>query len=85
VYVAEAASSGWHLSVDGHTVPRQQAFGWANGFPVAQGGNATLSFRTPISRYAALVVQVGLWAVAVVLLVRWRRERRAMVRAEAGG
>ncbi|MGI8662355.1 MAG: glycosyltransferase [Acidimicrobiales bacterium] len=77
VYVAQASSSGWHLSVDGKGIPRQQAFGWANGFPIDKAGTARLSYQTPITRYAALVLQVGLWIGAVVLLSRWGRRRRS--------
>ena len=34
VYVAASAAPDWHLDVDGESVDRQDAFGWANVFPV---------------------------------------------------
>src|SRR5262249_29416540 len=47
VYLAAPADSGWHLSVDGTTMARRPAFGWANAFAVDRAGPATLGFDTP--------------------------------------
>jgi hypothetical protein len=78
IYLADASSPHWSLTVNGHDAPRAKAFGWANGFRVDQGGSATLHFNTPISRYALLAVQVGLWVMAVRRLRRWRALERAL-------
>ena len=77
IYLADASSPHWSLTVNGRDAPRTKAFGWANEFRVDQGGSATLHFNTPISRYALLVVQVGLWVMAIRRLRRWRAEERA--------
>ncbi|MEY2403585.1 MAG: hypothetical protein QOD38_1136, partial [Acidimicrobiaceae bacterium] len=77
VYLGDASSPNWSLTVDGRDAARTKAFGWANEFRVDQAGSATLRFKTPISRYALLAVQVGLWAVAIRRLRRWRAEERA--------
>jgi hypothetical protein len=73
VYLASASTSHWSLQVDGKSAPRSEAFGWANAFTVDRGGAAKLRFKTPIQRYALLLVQVLLWVGAIVL---WRRARR---------
>jgi hypothetical protein len=77
IYLANAASERWSLTVNGHEAARAKAFGWANEFHVDQGGNATLHFQTPLSRYALLAVQAGLWVFAVRRLRAWRAEERA--------
>jgi len=77
VYVANASSPHWQLTVDGRAAPRTKAFGWANSFAVDRGGNATLRFDTPIQRYGLLAVQVLLWVAA---LVTWWRDHKRPVR-----
>ena len=81
-YVAEAASSGWQLRVDGHTAPRTRGLGWANTFEVQKAGSATLRYRTSSLRWLAVLVQALLWVLAIVLVVNRplhlrRRRRRA--------
>ncbi|MBK9180873.1 MAG: glycosyltransferase family 2 protein [Acidimicrobiales bacterium] len=73
VLVAEASSSRWALRAGGVGAPRAEAFGWANRFTVAEGAEGSLQFRTPPWRYLALLVQIGLWVAAVVLVIRARR------------
>jgi hypothetical protein len=77
IYLADAASPHWALTVNGRDAPRTKAFGWANGFRVDQGGTATLHFQTPISRFGLLAIQIGLWVTAIRQLRRWRAEERA--------
>jgi len=76
VYVANASSSRWSLSVGGHNVPRTTGFGWANAFHVGDAGTATLRFNTPITRYALLLVQLALWVLLIRTLWRGRRADR---------
>ncbi|HEV3225621.1 MAG TPA: hypothetical protein VGZ52_02260, partial [Acidimicrobiales bacterium] len=76
MYLA-SGSSQWSLSVAGHDAPRTTAFGWANAFRIDQGGTATLSFKTPITRYALLFVQVAIWFVLLRALWQWRRDDKA--------
>jgi len=73
VLVSEAPSSNWRLSAGGHDVPRQSAFGVANAYAVSQPGSAVLSFRTPLVRYGALLVEVALWVIAIRMVRRLRR------------
>ncbi len=73
--VASASSPNWRLKVDGRSVHRMTLFGWANGFPVT-AGRGTVSYRTPVWRYALLALQVALWLAVVLALSRYRRRDR---------
>ena len=72
--LANASTSHWSLQVDGRSAPRSEAFGWANAFQVERGGGAKLRFKTPLLRYGLLLMQLALWAAAIVL---WRRARQS--------
>src|SRR5260221_5760280 len=85
VYLAEASSGDWHLTVDGHAMPRAQAFGWANGFAVDRSGRATLSFRTPLTRYSAVLIAILFCVCAIRLVWRSGPPPRAPARRAAGG
>ncbi|MBW3667727.1 MAG: glycosyltransferase family 2 protein [Actinobacteria bacterium] len=74
VYLSSAASGRWDLRVDGRSAPRRTAFGWANAYSVADGGPATLRYRTSPLRWAAIAIQVALWVYAVRALGRRRRD-----------
>jgi hypothetical protein len=77
VFLSAPADGGWQLSVDGNTMVRRPAFGWANAFTVDRAGAATLSFDTPISRFLLVAVQAMLWVVTIgVALRRTRRHDR---------
>jgi len=71
VYVA-SAGDGWQLSVNGESLTRSSAFGWSSSFTATEGGPATLSFQTPITRWLLLLGQVFVWIVVVVYLLRVR-------------
>ena len=79
VYLSAASSPRWELRVGGERAERRRAFGWANAFTVDEGGSATLRYRSSPLRWAAVAIQVGLWAVAVRALLA-RRPRRAGAR-----
>jgi GT2 family glycosyltransferase len=76
VLVSEA-SGHWSLDVAGHGVPRQRSFGWANRFQAGPGGHATLSYRTPLLRYLAVLVEIALWVLVIRAARRWRRRPEA--------
>jgi hypothetical protein len=76
VYLAAASSGNWSLHVAGADMPRTKAFGWANSWTVDRSGVATLSFKTPITRYGLLALQVILTVYALRRLWRWRAEER---------
>lgn len=75
VLVSESPSSQWKLSAGGGEAPRQSAFGVANSYAVSQPGYAVLSFKTPLVRYGALLVEVGIWAIAIWMVLRLRRQQ----------
>jgi GT2 family glycosyltransferase len=75
VYVSATAAPDWRLEVDGRSVERGDAFGWANAFAVGTGGEASLTYDTPLRRRALLVGQVALWGVAWVALGSLRNRR----------
>jgi len=81
VLLSAAASSGWHLEVDGVEADRSRVFGWANRFEVARAGPARLEYRTSPWRFVACALQALAWVLAIVLL--WRASRsRVTVRDE---
>lgn len=79
IHVAETASPRWRMQVDGSDVDRSKSFGFANAYAVASGGDAVLSYRTGPVRYAALLLQVVLWAAGIASVWRWRRGEREEV------
>ena len=60
--------------MDGEPVDQVKPFGWATGFEVSQGGEATLRFRTPLVRYGVLAIQAIVWLWVLRVLVRRRFE-----------
>jgi hypothetical protein len=82
IYLAQASSAQWRLQVDGRSVARRPAFGWANAFTVPVAGQGRLSYRTPLTRRLALLAQFGAWLVVVGVLVRGR-PRYALVPTRA--
>ncbi|HEX2850146.1 MAG TPA: glycosyltransferase family 2 protein [Acidimicrobiales bacterium] len=83
VYVAEAASSRWHLDVVSRPTPRRTAFGWANAFTVPYEGPGRLHYVTSPLRWLALLVELALWIVAVRIAARRLRRRRPGVQEVA--
>lgn len=77
LYLAESYSSRWSFEVDGGDADSTQrkAFGWANAWTAPAGPAATLSYSTSPLRYAALLLQLGLWVALVRALVLGVRER----------
>jgi hypothetical protein len=72
VFLSDGASR-WELSVAGRRARRTGAFGWAQAFPVARGGQGTLRFPTSALRYGALGLELALWVVAFGFVLRGRR------------
>ena len=86
LYVGMQDDAGWELTVDGASVPRRPALGWAMSFPVDAGGEATLEYRTPIGARALAVAPVLLWLAAIAYLLRTRvaRDERRSLAGEEG-
>jgi hypothetical protein len=78
VIVSEAPSSRWVLTVGGREATRRTVFGVANAYAPGGAGHATLHYRTPLPRYALLVIEIILWAAALRLLLRLRRRVAAV-------
>jgi hypothetical protein len=77
VFLSQAASAGWKLTVDGHRVPRRRALGWANVFSVPRNRNgaASLVYQVAPLRIALALGEIALWALAIRYLLRHRRRR----------
>lgn len=73
VYLAESSSTRWRLRVDGRSVSRSRALGWANVFDVRDPGQATLTYRTSALRWLGVALQLVLWVLVVALVVLTRR------------
>ena len=64
--LAEAASTGWHASLDGTPLRPVRAYGWAQGFELpAAGGRLTIDFHDQ-ARSRWLALQVALVALALL-------------------
>lgn len=72
VLFSASHSDRWQLSVGGRSAPVTKPYGWAMGFDVPDGGDATLRFRTPPLRYALLAAQALGWLIALRALLRIR-------------
>lgn len=81
IFHSETAGGGWQLEVEGETVRRQPAFGWATVYPDTGGDTGRLRYRTSPLRYVALAIEVALWFAAV----RLARRRRVGGTHRAGG
>ncbi|HEX4433692.1 MAG TPA: glycosyltransferase [Acidimicrobiales bacterium] len=78
LYAGYAPAGAFSLTVNGHAVARQPAFGWAAQYAVSDKGNATLSLaRFPFIPLAVLVELAAWLVLAVALLGRPRRARGA--------
>ena len=84
VLLSAAHADGWELTVDGQAADRIKPFGWATGFEVAEGGEATLRYVTPPVRYGLLAVQALVWLWALRTLLRLRLNPAAPVPSGGG-
>lgn len=89
VHVAVPFDEHWALDVGGNAVPARRAFGTTMAFDVTAAGDATLSYDSPASRTAVLVVELLMWLAVLIAASRinpasWRRWRGGG-KAVAGG
>jgi GT2 family glycosyltransferase len=76
--LADAADEHWKASIDGTSLPRQKAWGWAQAFVLpASGGRLTLSYDQT-GRHVGLVVQGILVLLVAVLSAPGARRRRGL-------
>ena len=79
LFLSEAHDARWHATQSGRRIPDIAAFGWANGYPLAERGPVQVRFVGGPARALALVVQCGAWLAlgvfcfAAALRRRWRR------------
>jgi len=67
----EANDSAWEATV-GRTLRNTDAFGWANGYPVARRGSVSLEYTDQWQRWAFLGGMALIW---LIVLLRWRATR----------
>ena len=65
VHIGVPFDQNWQLEVDGVDLEPRRAFGVTTAFDVQTAGTATLSYDTPGSRTALLLLQLLLWLVAM--------------------
>ncbi|MBW3536577.1 MAG: glycosyltransferase family 2 protein [Actinobacteria bacterium] len=83
--LAESPSAGWELSVGDRGAPREDAFGIANVWDVEAGGEAELSYRSPLWHWAIVFAQLAVWSFAGYWAWTSWRNRRAARKSRAGG
>ncbi len=67
----EANDAAWEATV-GRTLRNTDAFGWANGYPVARRGALSLEYTNQWQRWAFLGGMALIW---LIVLLRWRTTR----------
>ncbi len=75
-------SGAWSVKVDGKSVAPRPAFGVTTAFDIPTSGRASLTFEGSFFAQLMVLVQVLLWGVLVV--IAFRRPRRARPLARAG-
>jgi hypothetical protein len=76
LYAGYAPAGAFTLKVDGHTVARQSAFGWAAQYAVTTEGQAALSLsQFPLVPLVVLLELAAWVALAFAVIARPRRER----------
>lgn len=73
VVLAEPVNSGWHASVDGHSLARRTAYGWAQAFAVpSSGGRLHIGYGSR-SRDAWLIGELIVVVVLIGAMLPGRR------------
>ncbi|MEZ5243863.1 MAG: glycosyltransferase family 2 protein [Acidimicrobiales bacterium] len=80
IYLAQSPDTGWKLQVEGDRTGRRRSLGWATAFLPDRGGEALLSYDTPVWRQAALLFQAFAFVLAFVVVARLRLGGRRSVR-----
>jgi hypothetical protein len=78
---AEGYDDGWSATQRGEELAHLRSHGWANAWDVPGSGPIDVSFDGGLARPALVVVEVLLWAGALVVV----RRRRAVAAPEARG
>jgi hypothetical protein len=70
--VGFGAGGSWDLTVDGDTLEREQAFGWASSYALPSGGSQDVEYRRPVSAVRILTVVAQLVILLGLGVVAWR-------------
>ncbi|NQY55341.1 MAG: glycosyltransferase family 2 protein [Ilumatobacteraceae bacterium] len=70
VHLGTPFADAWTLTVDGADVPARRDFGLTTAFDVSTAGEATLEYQSSATRSLLVALQVVLWLLAIVLVVR---------------
>jgi GT2 family glycosyltransferase len=73
LYAGYAPAGSFALTVDGHAMPRQAAFGWAAQYAVADKGQATLSLSQFPFTPLAVLLELAAWAAVAGAVIGGRR------------
>ncbi len=76
--VGFGAGGSWDLTVDGDTIQREQAFGWASSYAVPSGGSEDVRYQRPLAvvRLLSVAAQVLILLGLAVVALRVGRTRR---------
>lgn len=77
-HVAVPFTDRWDLRVDGAEVAPRVAFGMSTAFDAPLAGTASLTYDTPVTYRAALLVQFALWLAVIVACLNPSRFRGRM-------
>jgi hypothetical protein len=82
LYAGYAPAGAFALTVDGHTLTRRPAFGWAAQYAVTAKGQASLSLSQFPLVPLVVLLELAAWVLlAVVAIGRPRRGRQTAVAA----
>lgn len=70
IYLAQTHDTGWKLQVEGDRTGRRRSLGYATAFLPDTGGQASLSYDTPIWRQGAMAFQMLAFAAALGVSTR---------------
>ena len=73
LYAGYAPAGSFSLTLDGHTVARQPAFGWAAQYAVSAKGGATLSLSQFPLVPLVVLLELAAWVLLAFALVGRRR------------
>jgi hypothetical protein len=73
---SEAYSRRWRVDAGDADTAHRKAFGWSNAYTAPATPSATLTYSTSPFRYAALLLELGIWIGVVRLVLSGMRQRR---------
>jgi GT2 family glycosyltransferase len=73
---SEAYSRRWRFDAGDADTAHRKAFGWSNAYTAPATPSATLTYSTSPFRYAALLLELGIWIGVVRLVLSGMRQRR---------